>query len=173
VNVSAAANQTIEGETTVAPGTELDLRIRSSGDTQPSFLKTGTVYVTENNTFSGTFDFSEQKAGDTFDVTVRGGVADSETVEGNVAEGGANQTETDTNGTVTETGTMTETGTPAEGTETGTPAEGTETAAPTDGETGTPAEGTETGTSTGTPGFGVVVAVTALLAAAFVAVRRD
>ncbi|WP_305037692.1 PGF-CTERM sorting domain-containing protein, partial [Halogeometricum sp. CBA1124] len=48
---------------------------------------------------------------------------------------------------------------------------GHRTAAPTDGETGTPAEGT--GTSTGTPGFGVVVAVTALLAAAFVAVRRD
>ena len=171
VNVSAAANQTIEGETTVAPGTELSLRVRSSGDTQPSFLKTATVYVSENETFSSTFDFSEQEAGDTFDVTVRGGVADSETVDGNVGEGGANETETDTNETVTETETMTETGTPAEGTETGTPAEGTETAAPTDGETGTPAEGT--GTSTGTPGFGVVVAVTALLAAAFVAVRRD
>ncbi|MUV58716.1 PGF-CTERM sorting domain-containing protein, partial [Halogeometricum sp. CBA1124] len=33
--------------------------------------------------------------------------------------------------------------------------------------------GTEPATETGTPGFGVIVAVTALLAAALLAIRRD
>ncbi|ADQ69384.1 DUF7827 domain-containing protein [Halogeometricum borinquense] len=160
VNVSAVADQTIAGETTVAPGTELSLRVRSTGDTQPSFLKTATVYVTENGTYQGMFDFSEQEVGDTFDVTVRGGAADSVTVDGNVAEVG-NMTETETE-TVTETETETETTT---GTETE-----TETVTETETETETV---TETETETGTPGFGVVVAIVALLAAALLTIRRD
>ncbi|MUV58607.1 PGF-CTERM sorting domain-containing protein, partial [Halogeometricum sp. CBA1124] len=107
--------------------------------------------------FSSTFDFSEQEVGDTFELTVRGGAADSETFDGNVVE----SVETETNMTETE---MTET-------------EMTETEM-TDTETERPvrtpnAPGTDTGTETGTPGFGVVVAVTALLAAALLAVRRD
>ena len=154
VNVSASATQTISGETTVAPGTELSLRVRSSGDTQPSFLKTATVYVTENRTFSGTFDFSEQEVGDTYEITVRNGPADSETVDGTVLESVETETE------------MTETDAP----DTATDAPDTATDAP-DTATEEPADDTET--STGTPGFGAVVAVTALLAAALLAVRRD
>ena len=166
VNVSAASGQTVAGETTVAPGTELSLRVRSSGDTQPSFLKTASVYVTEDGTYEGTFDFSEQQAGDTFEVTVRGGAADSLTVDGNVGEGDAT-TDTATD-TVTETPTDTETQTETEMPTDGEPTD-TATEAPTDGE---PTD-TATETSTGTPGFGVVVALVALLAAALLAVRRD
>ncbi|SFR74721.1 PGF-CTERM protein [Halogeometricum rufum] len=166
VNVSAASGQTVAGETTVAPGTELSLRVRSSGDTQPSFLKTASVYVTEDGTYEGTFDFSEQQAGDTFEVTVRGGAADSLTVDGNVGEGDAT-TDTATD-TVTETPTDTETQTETEIPTDGEPTD-TATEAPTDGE---PTD-TATETSTGTPGFGVVVALVALLAAALLAVRRD
>jgi PGF-CTERM protein/surface glycoprotein (TIGR04207 family) len=169
VNVSASATQTISGETTVAPGTELSLRVRSSGDTQPSFLKTATVYVSENNTFSGTFDFSEQEVGDTFEVTVRNGPADSVSADGNIVEGGAatetEMTETDAPDTETD---APDTETDAPDTETDAP--DTETDAP-DTATEEPADDTET--STGTPGFGAVVAVTALLAAALLAVRRD
>ncbi|SFR57569.1 PGF-CTERM protein/surface glycoprotein [Halogeometricum rufum] len=168
VNVSASGEQTIMGETTVAPGTEVSLRARSSGDTQPSFLKTATVYVTENQTFSSTFDFSEQEVGDTFELTVRGGAADSETFDGNVVE----SVETETNMTETE---MTETEmTETEMTDTETEAPGTDTEAPgTDTEAPGTDTGTEPATETGTPGFGVVVAVTALLAAALLAIRRD
>ena len=166
VNVSAASGQTVAGETTVAPGTELSLRVRSSGDTQPSFLKTASVYVTEDGTYEGTFDFSEQQAGDTFEVTVRGGAADSLTVDGNVGEGDAT-TDTATD-TVTETPMDTETQTETEMPTDGEPTD-TATEAPTDGE---PTD-TATETSTGTPGFGVVVALVALLAAALLAVRRD
>jgi PGF-CTERM protein len=168
VNVSASADQTIMGETTVAPGTEVSMRVRSSGDTQPSFLKTATVYVTENQTISSTFDFTEQEVGDTFELTVRGGAADSETFDGNVVESVETETEmTETEMTETE---MTET----EMTDTETEAPGTDTEAPgTDTEAPGTDTGTEPATETGTPGFGVVVAVTALLAAALLAIRRD
>ncbi|QIB73518.1 PGF-CTERM sorting domain-containing protein [Halogeometricum borinquense] len=167
LNVSAMADQKVMGETTVAPGTELNLRVRSTGDTQPSFLKTSTVYVTENNTFSSMFDFSEQEAGDTYEITVRNGPADDQTAEGTVLAGDETETET-----VTETDNGNETATTTEEptTETATATEEptTETATATE-ETG----GEDTETETGTPGFGAVVAVTALLAAALLAVRRD
>ncbi|WP_242492958.1 BGTF surface domain-containing protein, partial [Halogeometricum borinquense] len=164
-NVSNAAGQTIMGETTVAPGTELSVRAGSTGDTKPDFLKTGTVYVTENQTFSATFDFSGQDIGDTYDVKVSGGAADDLTVDGFVVESPETPTPTDTPDNETDTATD------GEDTPTDTP---TPTATPTDGgDTPTDGGDTPTETGTGTPGFGVVVAVTALLAAALLAVRRD
>jgi PGF-CTERM protein len=69
-----------------------------------------------------------------------------------------------------------ETGTATEMTETETEMTETETEAPaTETETEAPATetGTETATETSTPGFGVIVALVALLAAALLAVRRD
>ncbi|MFC6824978.1 BGTF surface domain-containing protein [Halopelagius fulvigenes] len=165
VNVSNAASQTIEGESNVAPGTELQIRVRSSEDTSPSFLKTATVYVSENNTFSADFDFSNQNVGDKFTVRVTGGAAGDVTeVKGNVVEGANNTTET-----VTDNGTVTTQG-PNETATTDTSATTTAPATTSTGET-TTAE--QTGTDTSTPGFGVVVAVIALLAAALFAVRRD
>ncbi|SFR43599.1 Ig-like domain-containing protein [Halogeometricum limi] len=163
IEVSATTGQTIRGETNVAPGTRLDVRIRSSGDTRPRFLKTATAYVAENGSFQSTFDFSEERVNDTFEMTVRGGAAPSITAEGVVADDGQTPTPTDTvTPTDTETETDTSTATP---TDTQTP-----TATPTDTETET---ATPTLTPVGTPGFGVVAAVVALLAAALLAGRRD
>ncbi|SFG44947.1 PGF-CTERM protein/surface glycoprotein [Halopelagius inordinatus] len=169
VEVAAAENQTIEGTTTVAPGTELQIRVRSDDGTSPSFLKTSTVYVTENRTYDAQFDFSEQNVNDSFTVTVSGGPSEADSLEadGSVVEGGENQTETGTAGTETET-TVTETTTEGGETTTAATTEGGET---TTAEAGTDGTGEETGT--GTPGFGVVVALVALLAAALLAVRRD
>ncbi|WP_363465023.1 BGTF surface domain-containing protein [Halogeometricum borinquense] len=164
-NVSNAAGQTITGETTLAPGTELSIRARSTGDTQPSFLKPSTVYVTENRTFSATVDFSEQAVGDTYEITIDGGAADSVTVDGNVVESPETPT-TDTPSDNESTATPT-TDTPTTDTPSDTTTEPSETT------TESSDEGTETGTESSTPGFGVVVAVTALLAAALLAVRRD
>jgi major cell surface glycoprotein (TIGR04216 family) len=68
----------------------------------------------------------------------------------------------------------TPTETPAPETETETPAPETETETPApETETETPAPETETTTSTSTPGFGAIVALVALIAAALLAVRRD
>ncbi|SEL48940.1 DUF7827 domain-containing protein [Haloferax larsenii] len=161
-NVTNAEGQTVTGTTDVAPGTELTIRVKSDGDTQPRFLKTATAYVTENNTFSATFDFSGQNVGDTFTVTASGAgdVASDEEVDGNVVE--SVETATPTPEETTETPEQT-TETPEPTTETPEPT--TETSEPT-------TETTET-TSSDTPGFGIAVALVALVAAALLAVRRD
>ncbi|RDI71061.1 DUF7827 domain-containing protein [Halopelagius longus] len=162
-NVANAAGQTIEGTSNVAPGTELQLRVRSDSDVRPSFLKTATVHVTENNTFSADFDFSGQNVNDTFTVKVSGSnAASDETVDGEVVEGSQ----------VTETVTDNGTATTDEPVDTTTDAPATTTAVTTTSTGETATEG-PTETDTSTPGFGVVVAVTALLAAALLAVRRD
>lgn len=165
IEVSAAADQRIRGESDVAPGTRLDLRVRSTGDTRPRFLKTAVAYVAENGTFRTTLDFSDRAVNDTFEVTVRGGAADSVTADGSVVDDGETPTPTDTP-TETETPTDTPTATPTETpTATATPTE-----TPTDTPTATP---TETLEPVSTPGFGIPVAVVALLAAALLAGRRD
>ncbi|WP_241768059.1 BGTF surface domain-containing protein [Haloferax sp. ATB1] len=157
INVTNAADQMISGSSNVAPGTELTLRVESDGDTQPRFLKTATVYVQADGSLSGSFDFSEQSVGDTFTVTARGGVAPNEEVDGNVVESMDTDTTTATDTTTTADTTTTTTTTTTEAT--------TTTAATTTAETTT--------TSSQTPGFGVVVALVALVAAALLAVRRD
>lgn len=48
----------VTGETNVAPGTELEVRHRASGDN--AFLKTESVEVQSDGTFEGTFDFGDE-----------------------------------------------------------------------------------------------------------------
>jgi PGF-CTERM protein len=164
VEVSATTGQVLRGETNVAPGTRVDIRIRSSGDTRPPFIKTGVAYVAENGSFRSVFDFSEERVNDTFEVVVRGGAAGTLTVDGSVVDDGETPTPTDT---PTDTETPTDTVTPTETTDTPT---ATPTDTPTDTPTATP---TETLQPVGTPGFGIPVAVVALLAAALLVSRRD
>ncbi|MFA1612286.1 DUF7827 domain-containing protein [Halobellus rubicundus] len=161
-NVSNAAEQSLGGTTSLAPGTELTLRVRSTDGTSPSFLKTASPVVQADRAWSATFDFSGQSVGDTYDIVVDDGSggADEVTEEGQVVE--VVEAPTTTAAPDTDTATP-EPGTDAPDTETA-----TETSAP---DTQTSAPATETPTST--PGFGVVVALTALVAAALLAIRRD
>ncbi|ADQ68592.1 hypothetical protein C499_13670 [Halogeometricum borinquense DSM 11551] len=159
LNVSATADEVIGGETNLAPGTQIDILIRDSGDTRPPFVKTGTAYVSEDGTFESTVDFSEQSVNDTFDAFIDGGPAGEVTIEGNVVDDGETPTPTDTPITSTST-TTTDTST-----DTPTP---TKTATPTD--TPTP---TETLQPVDTPGFGIPIAVVAFLAAALLVSRRE
>ncbi|WP_161945920.1 BGTF surface domain-containing protein [Halalkaliarchaeum desulfuricum] len=72
VNVTAEDGQLIEGDTNIAPGNELNLRVRSTGDTRPGFSKTAEDLVVDaDGEFVGEFDFSEQSVGDTYDASVR------------------------------------------------------------------------------------------------------
>ncbi|QKY22256.1 PGF-CTERM sorting domain-containing protein (plasmid) [Halolamina sp. CBA1230] len=159
VEVAAAANQMIAGQTNQAPGTELTIRVRSV-DTQPGFYHTETVTVGEDGNFAAEFDFSDQSAGDTFTVSVRKAGSEQLNVEGEVVEQVGTATPTTTaEPTPTATAEPTSTGT-AEPTSTAT-------AEPTD----EPPE--EDTTTTTTPGFGVAVALVALLAAALLAGRRE
>ncbi|SFQ10825.1 PGF-CTERM protein [Halolamina pelagica] len=161
VQVAAADGQTVTGQTNLAPGTELTVRVRSQ-DTQPGFYDTQTVTVGADGTFTATFDFSEQSTGDKFTASVRATGSTIAQADGEVVE---------QVGTATATPEPTETATATpEPTETATP-EPTATDAPeTDEPTETPEDDT---TTTTTPGFGVAVALVALLAAALLAGRRE
>jgi PGF-CTERM protein/surface glycoprotein (TIGR04207 family) len=161
-NVSNAAEQTVGGGTTLAPGTELTLRVRSTDGTSPSFLKTASPVVQSDRTWSAEFDFAERNVGDTYEIVVDDGTggADEVTEDGTVVE-------------AVETPTATpEPETDPSQTETDTSSPGTDTPEP-DTATPEPAAGTSEPTETSTPGFGVVVALTALLAAALLAARRE
>ena len=160
VNVTAS-NATISGTTNYAPGTELTVRARSTGDTQPRFFNTKTVTVQPDGTFNASFDFSAQSSGDTFGVTVRFSGESVATADGNIMES-----------TSTPTATATATAEP-DGTETATATAAPDTDMATDTATNESDDDTETGTSTDTPGFGVAVALIALLAAALLAGRRE
>ncbi|QCC46916.1 DUF7827 domain-containing protein [Halobellus limi] len=160
-NVSQASGQSIGGTTNIAPGTELNLRVRSQSGTSPSFLKTASPVVESDGTWSAEFDFSEQNVGDEYDIVVNANILASATEEeGTVVE--AVETPTATPEPETDTS-QTETDTSSPGTDTPEP----DTATP------EPAAGTSEPTETSTPGFGVVVALTALLAAALLATRRE
>ncbi|QCC46917.1 BGTF surface domain-containing protein [Halobellus limi] len=157
-DVAPAGGQTITGTTTYAPGTELRVRVRSAGETSPSFLKTAAPTVGPDRRWSATLDFAEQNVGDTYEIVVEGDDAET-TEDGEVVE--AVETPAETPGPDTDTPDST-------ATDTATAEPDTTTAA---SEPGTTEPATET--STATPGFGVVVALTALLAAALLAARRE
>jgi len=159
-NVSASSDQAVSGTTNIAPGTELSLRIRSQEGTSPSFLKTASPVVQSDGTWSATLDFSEQSVGDEYDIIVTDELIDDVEESGTVVEA----VETDTATPEPDTDTPEP--------DTDTPEPDTDTPEP---DTDTPEPDTETSepTETSTPGFGVVVALTALLAAALLATRRD
>jgi PGF-CTERM protein/surface glycoprotein (TIGR04207 family) len=167
-NVSQAEAQTVTGTTNIAPGTELSLRVRSADGVTPSFLKTASPVVQSDGTYSATFDFSGQNVGDEYDIEVDSNTLPDGPVEedGEVVERVVTPTpEPDT-----------DTATPEPDTDTATPEPDTDTATPEpDTDTATPEPDTDTPTSTptSTPGFGVIVALTALLAAALLAIRRE
>ncbi|WP_281251558.1 BGTF surface domain-containing protein [Halorubrum vacuolatum] len=61
-------------DTNIAPGTEIDMRVRSSGDTRPSFIMTDDdLEVTQDEDVTGTFNLSDTNVGDTYDLELRGG----------------------------------------------------------------------------------------------------
>ena len=66
VTVANGTSQVVRGTADAPVGTEVLVRVRSSGNTTPRFLKTATGVVTENGTWAVAFDFSEQYAGNTF-----------------------------------------------------------------------------------------------------------
>jgi PGF-CTERM protein/surface glycoprotein (TIGR04207 family) len=99
VRVNNAANQTISGETNVAPGTEITIAVDSTsrtrrandtqtGDLAPVFQR-GSATVGENGTFADdSFDFSDNEVGREFVVTAPNvGVEDAAEKPGIVVQG--------------------------------------------------------------------------------------
>lgn len=82
LDLSVSESVVVRGTTTVAPGTNLSVRIRSPGN----FLITAEdVEVTSDRRWSATFDLSDVEAGTNFTATVRrGGTTISDEVDGQV-----------------------------------------------------------------------------------------
>lgn len=68
LTVEPAEGQTIRGETELDAGTELQIRLRSTGENP--FLKSATATVEDDGTFEATYDMSGIDDGTTFDVVV-------------------------------------------------------------------------------------------------------
>ncbi|MFC7068395.1 BGTF surface domain-containing protein [Halobaculum lipolyticum] len=71
VRVHAVEDATVEGTTDLDPGTNVTIRLQSTGETQPRFLVSEVATVGEDRTFAVEHDFSGNAPGDSFSVTVR------------------------------------------------------------------------------------------------------
>ncbi|RLM59422.1 PGF-CTERM sorting domain-containing protein [Halobellus sp. Atlit-31R] len=71
-SVTSTTNATISGTTTLEPGTELQVRVQSTGETDPQFLKTSAATVGDDGSWTTTFDLSAVETHDTITVTVVG-----------------------------------------------------------------------------------------------------
>ena len=69
VTVANASSQVISGTADAKKGTEVTVRIQSTGDTAPRFFVSTTAVVTADGTWATAFDFSESNPGGTFAVT--------------------------------------------------------------------------------------------------------
>jgi len=66
--VTNATNQSVAGATTLAPGSEFELRLRSENGTEPQFLKTTRAVVGTDGGWNATVDFDARRIGDAFSV---------------------------------------------------------------------------------------------------------
>ena len=72
VEAEAIEDEEIMVETNVAPGTELDIRTRNKQGTSPSFIKNDRdIVVGADGVVTGNFDFSAQSVDDEFTASVR------------------------------------------------------------------------------------------------------
>ena len=86
IEVEAAEEQSITGTTNVAPGTEIDVRVRSSDEASTSFIQNDEdIVVSSDGTFEATLDFSDAAVDDTFEAEVRQAAFDA-TSDGTVVE---------------------------------------------------------------------------------------
>ncbi len=87
LTVAKSSSSMVSGTTNVAPGTELTIRLRSSNSDSP-FLKSQTVDVQADGTFSAEFDMSDVATGAEFTATIRkGSTVLGDEVDGVVGEG--------------------------------------------------------------------------------------
>ncbi|WP_332898724.1 DUF7282 domain-containing protein [Haladaptatus sp. CMSO5] len=87
LTVAKSSSSMVSGTTNVAPGTELTVRLRSSNSDSP-FLKSQTVDVQADGTFSAEFDMSDVATGAEFTASIRkGGTVLGDEVDGVVGEG--------------------------------------------------------------------------------------
>ncbi|WP_170830558.1 BGTF surface domain-containing protein [Halogranum gelatinilyticum] len=163
VEVEASENASISGTSTIAAGSEIQLRVQSVSGSDNPFVATQTVNVSADGTFSGSFDFSDRAVGTNFTVTAtdtsRSSFDEDVEYDGTVVEQIDDSTTTEEPDTTTEEPTTEEPTTEEPTTEE-------------PSETTTTTDEPETTTTT-SPGFGIAVALVALAGAALLALRRE
>ncbi|WP_240625382.1 BGTF surface domain-containing protein [Halonotius pteroides] len=166
VEAAASDSAEISGSTNVAPGSDATLRVAST-NASSSFRIGNDLNVTEDGSVTTTFDLSDQEVGDEFELVYQVAGSSTDTADGVIVESvdtGEDEPADEDEGT-------NETADDGEDMDDGEsePADDGETNESTDG--GSADDGGST--DDGTPGFGAVVALVALIGAALLAVRRQ
>jgi PGF-CTERM protein len=148
----------------VAPGSDATIRVAST-NASSSFRVGNDVNITEDGSVTTTFDLSDQEVGDEFELVYQVAGSSADSADGVIVESvdtGEDETADEDEGT-------NETADGGEDTDDG------ESEPADDGEMNESTDGGDDGGSTddGTPGFGAVVALVALIGAALLAVRRQ
>ena len=144
----------VSGETNVAPGSDAEIRA-SSTDASSSFRLGNDVNISSDGSVTTTYDLSGQEVGDEFGIDFRVGGSSTDTADGVIVEAVSEEPADDGEET----------------NETDEPADDGEEEPADDGEEDDGEE--DDSTDDGTPGFGAVVALIALIGAALLAVRRQ
>ena len=69
-SVESVQDATVSGTTTLDAGTEVQVRLRSTGETSPQFLRTKTTTVGSDGAWNATFDLSAIETHDAIEVSV-------------------------------------------------------------------------------------------------------
>ena len=165
IEVEADEDQQIAGTTNVAPGQEITVRARSASGVSPGFVQQDTnVVIDSEGAFEAELDFSEASVGDEFTATVRSATFDAEE-DGIVVEGVDDEDEVDD---VDETDDADD----VDETDDADDVDETDDADDVDETDDVDDTDEVDDTEDDTPGFGAVVALVALIAAALLATRR-
>jgi surface glycoprotein (TIGR04207 family)/PGF-CTERM protein len=173
VTVTNADNQTVSGETTLAPGTTFTVRVQSTETSgEPFIIPDDEVVVQDDGTFTAELDFSDTTVNSTFEGRVRLGSSTLDSLTGEVVESagdGTDETTTEAPDTTTE---APDTTTEAPDTTTEAPDTTTEAPDTTTEAADTTTEGGDGEDGGSIPGFGVGIALVAVLGAALLALRE-
>ncbi len=167
-------NVTVSGTTTLADGTSIDFRLESEDVEGDGYILQDQENTVEDGEFEANFNLSDAAVNDTFtiEVTETGTGDDLASADGIVVEGGTDETTTTTEEEETTTTTEEEEDTTTTTEETTTEETTTEETT-TEETTEDPGDGDTGGEDGGSiPGFGVGIALVAILGAALLALRE-
>jgi len=180
VEVENTEDANISGTMNVAPGTEISLRVRSE-DAEANFIKNAEeIVVQQDGTFSASFDFSEESVNDTFTVTTRNTPLEEELEDDGVVieqveepddDSTTDDDSTDDDSTDDDSSTEDDSTTDDDSTDDDSSSEDDSSAD--DSSSEDDSSGDDSSTEDDTPGFGAIVALVALIAAALLATRRN
>ncbi|WP_232700844.1 BGTF surface domain-containing protein [Halobacterium wangiae] len=167
--VESASNQTIEGTSTAADGTSLNVLVESTETPGEGFIFPENEAVVQDGEFNASVNFSGVEVDSEFAISLEDSDGEVDDATGTVVESVDDGTTTTTDDGTTTT-TADDTTTTADDTTTTTADDTTTTEGP-GGDTGGD-DGGDDGSDGGIPGFGMGIALVAILGAALLALRE-